>query len=232
MRNDEAGVRRFVARTQRTAADNDARIEARLEDHIGQNYSDEQDPHGLSAHVDSALIHFTDVPLDSEHYVRVDRAWGKIPPPDVGALYGPTDAFTLTTAPTVLANYASQGESGTFAGQTYRDSGLIIIPAPGIYRVNAWVFGTQGSNTKEETMRLNLRIVNTPSQDGDHTHWAFDVATDKTNERTFAFNRLIHLPQMAFLFLSMSATAGMGTFSVVDTTLEVTGFSQLEVGGA
>ena len=199
----------------------DTTVQSNLDSHIGHLYSSPDDPHGIQAHTDVTDIHFSDAPNDGDVYARQSLAWLKMPPPDIGALYGTTDAFTMGTSPTVLLNYASSGENGNFVGNVHSTSGLIIIPETGLYRIKAWVFGTQGNNTKEETMRLGLRIVNTVSQDGDYPKWAFDVATDKTNERSFMFSQTLSLPQMAFLALYMNATASMGTFTVVDTTFEI-----------
>ena len=132
-------------------------------------------------------------------------------------LYGTVDNFTFNTTASKLVNYS---DSLVFDGGSPSDvdqaAGEITIPESGVYRLTVYLNGTQGNTTKEETMLLQVDVNSTK-----FNAWAFDVATDKTDARTFAATVTRQLTQNDIVSLFAEGTADMGLFTVESTTLEL-----------
>ena len=141
--------------------------------------------------------------------------------PDAAILYGAPAPFTLNTAVAALNTYPNFRTSGRLVGFTFPTAGMIGVPADDIYRIGGWIFGTQGSTTIDETIRLGLVISNTTSLNGNYPLMTYDISNNKTNERGLIFAKEMFLPASAFLQLYMNATAALGTFTPIDSTFEL-----------
>ena len=187
--------------------------------HGDRAYSDAQ----LAVHTGNALIHFDDVPVDGVPYNRQDRLWVPAPRPTSFAYLaqgGISGAWNTTLK--TLTGYSDSNSTLDMAGFLNPSAGYIEIPEAGVWEVQATVTGDQGNDTKEEAMRLWVQYRNGPSGDLDIVLDVFDVATDKTTERAFAFSYKRVLDGGDRVYLAVNATSGMGTFSFVVTSLEVT----------
>ena len=149
---------------------------------------------------------------------------------DGGLLAGEADSFSLGTGTDIIQGYEFARAVGDVV--VVPETGTISIFETGWYRVNLWVFGTQGNDAKEEAIRCMLRISNTAAQDGDYVLDVFDVATDKTTERCFNAGILRFFEPGAQLQIAMNATAGMGTFTVVNTSFDVIEIGEQQRGDA
>lgn len=197
----------------------DNAVQGNLDAHIGYLYSDPEDPHGLSTHVSDTNIHYADAPNDGTSYARRDLAWVEVA--NFGVLYGTADPFILNTTPSVIDGYAERGTAGLFPiANVNRTNGTIVVPLAGVYKITALVVGTQGNDTKEESITLHLRVENSPGDNGDYPIGVFDVATDKTSTRAISAALTRSFALNAQLSLVMEATASLGTFSVALTTFE------------
>lgn len=61
---------------------------------------------------------------------------------NVGALHGKPDDLTLGIGHDVIWNYPNVIDLGAFAGNVVTGSGMIIIPAQGLYHIGGWIHGT------------------------------------------------------------------------------------------
>lgn len=134
---------------------------------------------------------------------------------ELAILYGQCSSFTFNTSSSTLVNYSNSAIVGT-AMTLDSAAGTITINETGLYRIVALLVGTQGNDTKEESMYLRIE-----SDFAADTIWAYDVATDKTNVRSFGATFTRGVPAGTALRLSCLATAGMGTFTVSEVTFEI-----------
>lgn len=143
------------------------------------------------------------------------------PQSDMAVMYGQTDSFTLNVLRSVLVNYPFSGAAGLFDQQISTSTGVITIPETGVYTISALAIGTQGNNIKEESAFLGLRLENAGLENGDFIISVFDIATDKTDYRSFHASFTRDLPVNADLSLIMWATASLGTFTIEETSFEI-----------
>ena len=172
----------------------------------------------LDTHIADTDVHWSDVPNDDIAYVRRNKAWAENL--NIARLGGTPDNFTLNTTAKKLENWSGSADSGVMSGSTDAIDGEITIPSTGVYRINHLVVGTQGNDTKEESMWSFLRITGGPNA-GDYPLSVFDVATDKTDSRSLSGSFVRSLSSGEVLSLYMEASAGLGTFTFATTTFEV-----------
>ncbi len=133
------------------------------------------------------------------------------------SLFGTVDNFIFNTTASKLVNYSDEDNwDGGGSAPLDATNGEITIPEDGLYRIVALLIGEQGNNTKEESMILEIDVNSTR-----FTISVFDVATDKTDLRSFnsVFTRRFLQDDVVSLYAV--ATADMGTFTVESTTFEV-----------
>lgn len=130
-------------------------------------------------------------------------------------LYGVCDNFTFNATPSKLVNFTEGGELNT-TGAIDQAAGEITVPITGVYRLIVLLVGDQGNDTKEESMQLQVDIDAARS-----TLSVFDVATDKTDDRSFSASGTRSLSVGQVVSLWCVATAGMGTFSVQNVSFEL-----------
>lgn len=138
-------------------------------------------------------------------------------------LYGTCSNFEMTTGGNVLQGYS---DSAFWGGANPSDpnpsAGTITVPSSGVYRVILSLVGQQGNSTKEESMFLEIFI---------NGAWriasVFEVATDKTDWRSFSVTVSRALTAGDVVQLRGRATAGLGTFNVDNVTFEI--HKQLEL---
>ena len=132
-------------------------------------------------------------------------------------LYGDVDNFTFNTTPSQLINYT---QSAVLRPGSDSDvdaaAGEITIPSDGGYQITTWLIGKQGNTIKEESMILQLDINSTKFDVS-----VFDVATDKTDARSFGSTFTRGFSSGDVLSLFCVATADMGTFSVDGVSFEI-----------
>ncbi len=137
------------------------------------------------------------------------------------ALFGAPGNMPISGTKTDVANWPN---SASKDGDWVIDpvTGTITIPEDGMYRLVFWIYGNQGNDVKEESMRLGVRIEALPGGDTTDSYLdVFSVATDKTAERAFrgSLGRRFIAGNSVTLF--MDATAGMGTFDFTGGTFEL-----------
>lgn len=197
--------------------------------HGSKTYADAGDSNlqsQLDAHTGDASIHWEDAPIGPMPHGRYTGVWQ--PLVNTGLCAGDAASLTLSPGFVPIVDYASGGDSGSMNGQVDILAGTIALPVMALYRVTAFVYGTQGNDTKEEMMRLWVRVAG-GAQAGDSIIGTYDIATDKTNERSISctFTRALDAGQT--LQLGLDATAGLGSFSVLNTTFEVSALSALSL---
>ena len=139
---------------------------------------------------------------------------------------GAPNAFSLGTGWTTITNYPEVHSKGTMIGQHNAATGVITIPHDDYYQVSTWIYGNQGDDTKEQVIRLGVRVANAPPgqnfvQDGDYVVDLFDVATDKTYERTLSGSFTVELGEGSDISMIMNASASMGTFTPIGSDFGV-----------
>ena len=95
-------------------------------------------------------------------------------------------------------------------------NGEIDIPEDGLWQVNVFLGGTQGSTTFDESMILELDINATRK-----TISVLDIASSSTNQRTFSASITLRLLENDTLSIYCTATAALGTFTVNDAMLQI-----------
>ncbi len=132
-------------------------------------------------------------------------------------MYGSCDNFGMTTGGNVLQNYTDTGYWGGASPSDFNPiTGTITIPQSGVWQIIVFLTGQQGNDNKEESMFLEVGF-----DGGWEIASVFDVATDKTDWRSFALTATRGLPAGTVLQLRGRATAGLGTFNVDNVTFEV-----------
>ncbi len=133
-------------------------------------------------------------------------------------LYGTCSNFGMTTGGNVLQGYS---DSAFWGGANPSDpdpvNGTITVPSNGVYRFISLLVGQQGNSTKEESMFLEVQV----NSNGWEIVSVFDVATDKTDWRSFSATATRALNAGDVVQLRGRATAGLGTFSVSNVTFEL-----------
>ncbi len=133
-------------------------------------------------------------------------------------LYGTCANFGMTTGGNVLQGYS---DSAFWGGANPSDpdpvNGTITVPSDGVYRFICLLVGQQGNSTKEESMFLEAQV----NSNGWEIVSVFDVATDKTDWRSFSGTVSRALNAGDVVQLRGRATAGLGTFSVSNVTFEL-----------
>lgn len=133
------------------------------------------------------------------------------------SLFGTVSNFTFDTTPSKLINYSdSDNWDGGSATPIDAANGELTIPETGLYRIVALLIGEQGNTTKEESMIFQIDVNSTK-----FTVDVFDVATDKTDLRSFNSVFTRRLSQNDVVSLFAVATANMGTFTVESSTFEL-----------
>ncbi len=132
-------------------------------------------------------------------------------------MWGPCSNFTMGTGGSPLVNYPEAKAFGGALDSAYdQAAGTITVPEGGAYQISLLLVGQQGNSTKEESMFLEIAV------DGVWSIAAvFEVATDKTDWRSFAATATRAYNGGEVLQLRGRATAGMGTFNVNQTTFEI-----------
>ena len=132
-------------------------------------------------------------------------------------LYGSASSLSVGTGGNFIQGYAESAQVARQVG-VFVDpvTGTITIPEDGVYEIAMWVIGQQGNDTKEESMFLELDV------DGARGNAAvFDIATDKTDYRSFTSVITRAATAGMQLRLRLRATSGLGTFTVENTSFEV-----------
>ncbi len=131
------------------------------------------------------------------------------------AFFGAPGNMPITTTKNDVANWPNSASAG---GEWVIDpvTGTMTIPENGVYSLAFWIYGNQGNDTKEESMRLGVRVDTT-----DYYLDVFSVATDKTDERAFSGTLTRRFGAGDNVTLFMDATAGMGTFAFSGGTFEL-----------
>ncbi len=131
------------------------------------------------------------------------------------AFWGAPGNMTISTTKRDVANWPNSAY-GDNEWAIDPVTGTITIPEDGVYRLVFWIYGNQGNDTKEESMRLGCRV------DGEEVYLdVFSVATDKTDERAFSGTLTRRFVAEEDVTLFMDATAGMGTFAFSGGTFEL-----------
>ena len=132
-------------------------------------------------------------------------------------MYGTVSDFTMGTGGSALVNYSSAGAwGGASSGDYSQAAGTITVPETGVYQVIMLLVGQQGNSTKEESMFLEIQV----NSGGWEVVSVFDVATDKTDWRSFSATATRSLSAGDVIQLRGRATAALGTFSVANVTFE------------
>lgn len=166
-------------------------------------------------------------PIDNELYGVYNQTWQKIPGADFAVMYGiPSMSGAWNTTTKLLSNYSESFATSDFDGFMNPSAGTIAIPVNGIYQIVVALTGRQGNDNKELTMRLFVRVVG-GSQPGDYIVSVFDVATDKTRDRSFAatFTRDLYVGET--ISLVVNATTSTGTFVFEAITFELHQFHEI-----
>ncbi len=131
------------------------------------------------------------------------------------AFFGAPGNMTITTTKNDVANWPNSASGG---GEWVIDpvTGTMTIPEDGVYSLVFWIYGNQGNDIKEESMRLGVRVDTT-----DYYLDVFAVATDKTDERAFSGTLTRRFIAEENVTLFMDATAGLGTFAFSGGTFEL-----------
>ena len=134
-----------------------------------------------------------------------------------GLLGGGANAFTLGTGISTITGYTLSEQTWQFDPTPVNPStGVITVPSAGFYKITVGIVGEQGNDAKEEQMFLWIRLPT-----GDLRVDAIEVATDKTDWRAMDASRVVSLNAGDTVSMGMSATAGMGTFTMDNCTLFV-----------
>ncbi len=148
---------------------------------------------------------------------------GGAAPSDLAALVGVPDNFTLNATKSILQNYGAEWKSSTFLGGIDDAAGTIEIVTAGLFRVTASAMGAQGNTAKEEAATMFLRRDDGAITDFDLA--VFDIATDKTNGRSWNATRLLSVTTVPAVFsLGLYATAGLGTFSFGQASFDISAY--------
>ena len=133
-------------------------------------------------------------------------------------LYGTATVGSVGSGGNYITNYAESGQASPVPG-IFVDpvTGIITLPEAGVYEVTLWVIGQQGNDTKEESMFLQIEVGGVLSNAA-----VFDIATDKTDYRSFTAVITRSETAGTQLRLRMRATSGTGTFSIENTSFQVT----------
>ena len=134
----------------------------------------------------------------------------------LAVMYGGASNFTLNATASDLVNYPNSNAGGTLEGAADPVAGTITIADDGLYRLIGWCIGQQGNNTKEEWIEFRVDVGGTFFRAD-----IFDVTTDKTDYRSVGFNLTRGLNAADVVKLQLWASAGLGTFSVENTTFEI-----------
>ncbi len=127
------------------------------------------------------------------------------------------DLLSLGTPQQKVVNYTLSGFLGDVPIEPDPASGDITISIAGIYRVTLYFYGLQPSNTQNETMRLYVDVNGLRGVVS-----AFDIATNRTQDRTFAATLTRQLSAGDVLSMWMDATGAIGDILVQGTSLEAT----------
>ncbi len=213
----------------------DATVQSNLDTHIGhtaaandvhgsKTYADQQDAahaalqanpddvHGTKTYTDAAIQAHEDDPDPHPQY--------QIELPGY-VLYGPCNNFTLDSTSKRLEGYVEGGQYNDESnlGGFNQSTGEITIPWDGVYNITAWVYGTQGNDNKEEWIELRARVNGT----NEVTIDVLEVPTDKTNRRSLKVSFTRFLNQGDLVTLWLWASTGLGTFTFINTTFELSG---------
>ena len=90
-------------------------------------------------------------------------------------------------------------------------AGTFELRQGGLFQVSAFVYGLQGSATRDEDIFLGLRVENGPNA-GDYDLWNVTVSTNQTLHRSLIFDTLWVGEPGEVLSAYMYATTDLGTF--------------------
>ena len=134
------------------------------------------------------------------------------------SLFGDASNFAFNLTPSKLVNFTDSDTWGVGVSSSNVDpvNGEIDIPEDGLWQVNVFLGGTQGSTTFDESMILELDINATRK-----TISVLDIASSSTNQRTFSASITLRLLENDTLSIYCTATAALGTFTVNDAMLQI-----------
>ena len=122
----------------------------------------------------------------------------------------------LDTTDSKVVNYTQGGFLGDVPVEPDQVLGNITIPKDGAYRLTAYIAGSQPSVTQNDTMRLLIDVNGTPIP-----IVVLDVASNQTDDRTFAATLTRSFDADDVVSMWMDATIDFGIFLILQVSLEI-----------